>query len=79
MPLDARKTKGLKKGRGRRGNQEPGDLRVERDDKIQELRQEIELLALRIERLEARRKPGGSKRKKHNQRWWTTQMSRFGS
>ncbi|TQE12534.1 hypothetical protein C1H46_001746 [Malus baccata] len=66
-------------GRGRHGNQEPGDLRVERDDKIQELRQEIELLALRIERLEAQRKHGGSKRKKHNQRWWTTQMSRFGS
>ncbi|TQE11555.1 hypothetical protein C1H46_002930 [Malus baccata] len=66
-------------GRGRRGNQELGDLRIERDEEIQELRQEIELLALRIECLEARRKHGGSKRKKHNQRWWNTQMSRFGS
>ncbi|KAB2600378.1 hypothetical protein D8674_010649 [Pyrus ussuriensis x Pyrus communis] len=33
-------------GRGRRGNQEPRDLRVERDDEIKELRQEIELLGL---------------------------------
>ncbi|KAB2595559.1 hypothetical protein D8674_031009 [Pyrus ussuriensis x Pyrus communis] len=66
-------------GRGRHGNQEPGDLRVERDDKIQELRQEIELLALQIELLEARRKHGGSKRRKHNQQWWATQMSSFGS
>ena len=55
-------------GRGRRDNQELGDLRVERDDEIQELQQEIELLALQIECLEARRKHGGTKRRKHNQR-----------